>query len=161
MGTNTTEQRMLSLALIASLIASSYAVTCSTDQIIKANTDCKTEVETNDEACKAFFSQTSCIGVPQTAETCACRNAAETCVEGKLSDCTLPTSGPVATTNGTMAADPCVTKCQEVGCSAAQCGDASVVGVSAVAIVAAAPRASSKRLLAYKSMKTSSGLKPR
>merc|ERR1712010_294156 len=128
MGTNTTEQRMLSLALIASLIASSYAATCSTDQIIKANTDCKTEVETNDEACKAFFSQTSCIGVPQTAETC---------VEGKLSDCTLPTSGPVATTNGTMAADPCVTKCQEVGCSAAQCGDASVVGVSAVAIVAA------------------------
>merc|ERR1739848_507740 len=67
----------------------------------------------------------------------AFRNAAETCVEGKLSDCTLPTSGPVATTNGTMAADPCVTKCQEVGCSAAQCGDSSVVGVSAVAIVAA------------------------
>merc|ERR1739848_492225 len=132
MGTNTTEQRMLSLALIASLIASSYAATCSTDQIIKANTDCKTEVETNDEACKAFFSQTSCIGVPQTAETCACRNAAETCVEGKLSDCTLPSA---------------VTP-RSLVCRLSPLWPPS-------------PRASSKRLLAYKSMKTSSGLKPR
>merc|ERR1739848_816114 len=130
--TNTTEQRMLSLALIASLIASSYAATCSVANSQKASEECQADVSAE---CKTFFeSGAECGPIPQKAEDCSCSLDLQNCILGNLT-CETEAPAPAPTFNGTAPANPCLDNCLKV-CSA-QCGDASAVGVSAVAIVAA------------------------
>ena len=119
---------MLSLALIASLIAASYAAPCTEEQQKEA-TDCVLKVLADNPPCAMINS--SC-GLPQAADQCDCASKIAACAP---TDCEPPTSAPVPASTATL--DPaCVQKCIDE-CGSGPCSDASVVGVSAVAIVAA------------------------
>merc|ERR1739848_833345 len=99
----------------------------------KASEECQADVSAE---CKTFFeSGAECGPIPQKAEDCSCSLDLQNCILGKLT-CETEAPAPAPTFNGTAPANPCLDNCLKV-CSSAQCGDASVVGVSAVAIVAA------------------------